>query len=226
MRERFHAVVDGVVFTSKKALTEKCKEYLYAPIMGTGAHCFLLSLIQRHPNAKTKIGCGVKHFTVRINQPFGTKGFWIERFDGTCTDFSYLACITPPSKENEARKAFRDAINPQIQEFKADCFRSAFAGRGPEAQFIRCPISGTTIGRANAHVDHKPPKTFEAILQAFLKETNRKLEDIKVNPTEDGSIVTTLANEQLARDWRWYHRCEAELQLVSATANLSQGKGR
>jgi hypothetical protein len=46
-----------------------------------------------HPEADSKIGCGITHFSVR-SADFGTKCFWINRHDGTTEKFSYKACIT------------------------------------------------------------------------------------------------------------------------------------
>jgi hypothetical protein len=46
-----------------------------------------------HPEARTKVGCGITHFSVR-SADFGTKCFWINRPDGTTEKFSYKACIT------------------------------------------------------------------------------------------------------------------------------------
>jgi hypothetical protein len=48
---------------------------------------FLQDLLQRHPESRKKIGCGVKRFfRDRTNQ--GTACFWLEREDGTFADFS------------------------------------------------------------------------------------------------------------------------------------------
>ncbi len=45
-----------------------------------------------HPEADQKIGCGVAHFSVR-SADYGTRCFWITRFDGTTEKFSYKTCI-------------------------------------------------------------------------------------------------------------------------------------
>lgn len=52
----------------------------------------LRAALALHPNADEKIGCGVKHFSVR-SADFGTKCFWINRPDGTTEKFSYMSCI-------------------------------------------------------------------------------------------------------------------------------------
>ena len=52
----------------------------------------LHAVLALHPNADEKIGCGVKHFSVR-SADFGTRCFWINRPDGTTEKFSYKTCI-------------------------------------------------------------------------------------------------------------------------------------
>jgi hypothetical protein len=52
----------------------------------------LRAVLALHPRADEKIGCGVKHFSVR-SADFGSKCFWINRPDGTTEDFSYRTCI-------------------------------------------------------------------------------------------------------------------------------------
>jgi hypothetical protein len=52
----------------------------------------LRDALARHPEAEAKVGCGIKHLSVR-SADFGTKCFWINRPDGTTEKFSYKACI-------------------------------------------------------------------------------------------------------------------------------------
>jgi hypothetical protein len=52
----------------------------------------LLAALERHPDVKSKVGCGITNFSVRTAD-FGTKCFWVNRADGTTEKFSYSACI-------------------------------------------------------------------------------------------------------------------------------------
>ena len=57
----------------------------------------LLALLERHPQAYKKIGCGVKRlYKDRTDMP--TSCFWIERTDGSRTDFSYRTAISAKGK--------------------------------------------------------------------------------------------------------------------------------
>lgn len=55
-------------------------------------HSFLCALISRHPSAAEKIGSGTGHFTVE-HALHETRCFYLTRFDGTRTDFSYFKCM-------------------------------------------------------------------------------------------------------------------------------------
>ena len=52
----------------------------------------LQAAIEHHPNAATKIGCGITHFSVR-SADFGSKCFWVNRSDGTTEKFSITGAI-------------------------------------------------------------------------------------------------------------------------------------
>jgi len=52
----------------------------------------LEAALARHPEAKEKIGTGVRDFSVR-SADFGSKCFWVNRTDGTTVKFSHKACI-------------------------------------------------------------------------------------------------------------------------------------
>lgn len=52
----------------------------------------LRAALELHPEAATKIGCGVFHFSVRSAE-FRSKCFWVNRTDGTTEKFSIQACI-------------------------------------------------------------------------------------------------------------------------------------
>lgn len=52
----------------------------------------LLAALERHPDAKEKIGVGVDYFFVR-RADYGTKCFWVMRLNGTVERFSYYSCI-------------------------------------------------------------------------------------------------------------------------------------
>jgi hypothetical protein len=52
----------------------------------------LMAALNRHPDAKVKIGPGVADFSVRTAD-FGSRCFWVNRTDGTTEKFSLNACV-------------------------------------------------------------------------------------------------------------------------------------
>jgi hypothetical protein len=54
----------------------------------------LMGAIERHPDARSKVGPGISHFSVR-SADFGSQCFWVNRTDGTTEKFSYKSCIYP-----------------------------------------------------------------------------------------------------------------------------------
>ncbi|WP_091858440.1 DCL family protein [Methylobacterium brachiatum] len=48
----------------------------------------LEAALARHPEAKERIGAGIKNFSVRSAE-YGTKCFWVNRLDGTTGKFSH-----------------------------------------------------------------------------------------------------------------------------------------
>lgn len=93
----------------KKDMKEKCKEMLKKKTINTEEQDFLLELIKNHPEAKKKIGCGIKKFFIQKTM-YGTNGFHLIRFDDTSTDFSYIQCFVKKNPLQDIKKACRSAI--------------------------------------------------------------------------------------------------------------------
>lgn len=205
--------VGGKTFPSASALRTHCSQMLNS---GALDHDFLLALLERHHEVDLKVGPGVKRFFVAPDG-YGHRGFWIERIDGTRTDFSFNTCIKAPSAEVDAKKGFRTAVVSQVIAFRDNAY--LMPGE------VCCAITVAPVSKDDAHVDHAPPYTFNAIVAAFVAERGLVLAQIKVNATADGDTVTRLSDQALELDWQEYHRDRAKLRITSARANLSQGQG-
>lgn len=99
-------------------------------------------------------------------------------------------------------KAFRLAINDQLQVFKDQEKRQ-----------------GKVVEKME--VDHVAPKTFQWLLDDFLKKNNKKLEDVGVkydNNTKQYSIT----DKNLMDKWKKYHEENAKLELVDRKENLAR----
>jgi hypothetical protein len=215
--------IGGRVFRSKTSLTEHVRQlvrkYREGERLRGEDEALVMDLLQRHPWVSEKVGVGVKWITVRTNvnavgRP--TRGFWITRHDGTETDFSWVACVTPPSLASDVRSAFRAAISSQVEAFR----RSAFDG--PRVPF--CPLTGWSLSPETAHVDHEHPDTFEALVNRFLAGQGLRIEDVPTGGWQDGSLETVLSDATLLRAWQEFHSEHARLRLLSRTANLSHAR--
>jgi len=202
----------GESYATKAAVTTRCQSILYGRLPMDWQ--FLADVLAMHPEAEHKIGVGVARFYVDADG-FGGVCFWLERVDGSKTDWSFRACLKAPTHEQEVRSALRRLIADHVVSF-----RDAAVAIDPV-----CAITGARVTASTAHVDHKPPHTFLALVERFLRERGLSYPDVAVRPTEDGSTVTELLDGDLAEAWRVFHAQEAVLQLTSARANLSQGQG-
>jgi len=198
----------------KKLVTERCRTIMYgAEInkpLGNDDTDFLIELLQGHEHCAAKVGAGIRGVVVRDNE-WNKRTFWIVRVDGTETDFSFNSCMTPPTPAQQFRKACRTAVVPDVLAFK-----NAVFDRQP---LVTCPVSGETVTRDTAHIDHAGPWPFESIATAFA--TTFSSLDRLITPTRDGDVTTTFANDEHAAAFRAFHNELASLRVVSAKANLS-----
>ncbi len=215
---RFEYVLGAKRYATKKAVIAHCRSILDAATLPTvDDAAFLLDLLGHHRKAAQKIGCGVRRFFVHADG-FGGRCFWLERLDGTCTDWSFLSCLAPPTREQEVRSALRALVSADVVAFRDDVFAAS--------PVRACAITGAPVTRDDAHVDHQPPDTFLSLVERFLVRLGRGYAEILIKPTSDGCTVTRLADDEVARAWIEFHRTHAVLRVTSAHANLSQGGGR
>jgi hypothetical protein len=179
----------------------------------------LAALLERHPNYVTKIGCGVDHFGVEKTQ-HGTKCFRVVRVDGSNTDFSYPKCIAgrSPSRKQEVSAAFR-----QVVRFDLYRARDAFFAEHSDAEgCVTCAESGQRLERVQAHMDHRPPMTFEVIVTTFLAHQGLSPESVDVTTGQDNQVSPEITDKSLCEAFRSYHSRVARLDFVKSTINLAQ----
>lgn len=223
---KFSAVICGETFTTKAALQKKIQAILYRynndDFLSEQDLLFMVDVLRLHPDAIIKIGCGVESIQVRQNPIYRqSRGFWVVRYDGSETDFSYLECLKETPHHHRFTRACRVAIEPYIAQAR----RKFFLERG--GRIANCPITREIITPDNCHVDHAAPNTFKVILSSFVSETGLDISSVKVNGNgEDGVLQDTLDDKTLEAKWVEYHNARAVLQVVSRTANLSTLRAR
>lgn len=182
----------------------------------------LLWLLDRHPEAADKRGAGVARF--RVDKPPKGKHpcFWIDRVDGSATDFSFRWAIDGkgPSRLTEMRQAMREAINGDAMAFR----RRFFEEHADTDGRVPCALTGVPVSPSECHVDHAPPHTFVALATAFLAERRISPDGSHVTAPADNQFVPRLVDAALAADWQAYHRARAKLRVVEKDAHLRQGR--
>ena len=179
---------------------------------------FMLTLLDRHPQAETKIGCGVASIVVRRNPVYtSTRGFYLFRTDGSGTDFSWTECLNPTPHRKKVTRAMRVLAEPQTMAYKQRFFDST-----PSPT---CELTGESITFVGSHVDHVPPLTFEKLIEDFCVENNLDIDTIPIrDDLADNKYVDVLDDDLIAALWEEYHRQRAVLRVVSVLGNLSVSK--
>ena len=97
------------------------------------------------------------------------------------------------SREQDLKKAMRNAINPLVSEFR-------YAHGNPDS----------------VHVDHVIP--FVKLVADFLSDYDEKF--VRSIKTKEGNIV---GNDAFVKDWIEYHKNHAYLQFLSPEENMDKG---
>ena len=172
-------------------------------------------LLQGHVDREEKIGCGVKRFFVFYapDHPNSTC-FWLERQDGSQTDFGFFACIDSIGKLN--RQSLRAVIYPQILAFR-------------DARLAKCSAtfisdySGTEFPISEANIDHEIE--FEEIVRQFAEREGIAIEKELLTTACDARSKPTWKDEALADRFAAFHST-FPLRLVSQRENLSDLRRR
>lgn len=129
-----------------------------------GEYSFMLCVFCRHPDFLEKNVWSLSRIYISsAPEPYQEYDcFWVERTDGSIIDISYNKCV---NSENTSMiqfiKASMHAIQPNLQEFIEQEFVDS----------IRCPLSGLSLKRRDAVVEHFP-RPLELILMSFIQEND------------------------------------------------------
>lgn len=211
-------------FRTKKAAKDFFKEMLARYADGDeiseedSAH--LDKLLERHPEAAQKIGCGIKRF-YRQRTEKGTSCFWLERTDGTHTEFSYPTCVDAKGKSlyQEFAEACREAVQPDLVATK----RAYFGEHADAEGRVACDLTGELIKFDESHLDHKKPMTFQVIVRTFMIANSITPSREVLSEPQDQQFSTTFTDDNLANKFRDYHHSLAQLRVIKSRLNLSLG---
>lgn len=213
--------INGIAFKSQKELKQHVQSmvnrYVNQQPLFPDDLAFMLDLLKRHPWADQKIGDGIKQMWIETTD-WGNRGFWLERVDGSKTDFSWVRCVSIPKISlalADFKKACRHAIAPTIIAFRNKTFLSGI---------VHCEINGRQLNVNDSHVDHKPPNTFEVIINAFINQEGIDYNSAPITNNWDGAIGVGFTDYEFERKWINFHNSMAELRVISPEANLALTK--
>lgn len=174
---------------------------------GSSEFAFLLAFLETHPQAKAKIGPGIAFFRIIPNVVGNGNGWEVARTDGVSVGFSYRECLRTRPKGNHASdfaRTCRIEVGSQIDAFRSASFSTGLAP---------CASCEIAIAPSACEIDHKPPKTFKALVAEFTASNGI---DPRTVLYEDGgpACPDKFADRALAIAWQEYHYQNAMLQVL------------
>lgn len=224
MSKKISIVIGDLVFRTQKEATKFFKDMLNKyqdnETVNNGDHEILLNLIERHPEAEQKIGCGIKRF-YRAPTDMGTSCFWLEREDRTYTDFSYGSCVKARGKTlfQEFMEACRESVRDNLIATK----NNYFSDNADEEGKVECEITGEKITEEESHLDHMKPLTFQVIVATFIEANNIIVNRNMLTESHDGQFQTAFVDQDIKDKFRNYHHRVAVLRVVKKGINLKLG---
>lgn len=205
-------------FKTKKNATEEARnrinQYEAGERLRLEDEQFFVSLFTLHSEYSEKKGAGIDY--IAVERDFhSNRCLYIHRVDGTSIDCSWVHCIQPASQKTVVSMAFRRAVKEIIMAYKSASLDKVDV----------CPILGTKLTYENSHVSYLSP-SFDDLLIGFLQQRHIDIESVALtNPkpvdTDQRGQVT---DQELLNDWCSFHQRNANLQLLSAEANLRRLK--
>lgn len=117
------------------------------------------------------------------------------------------------TNRRQALIAMRQIIEPQVKTFRLSVNRQLQRGK-----VMKCPMSGDFISSGEFHIDHKWP--FKNLVEEWCREESVDLERIEI---QCRGTKCYFRDTKLAESWFDYHAINAQLQALSAKANLQKG---
>jgi hypothetical protein len=167
----------------------------------------LFELLQRHPEADEKIGEGVKCFYRSKSIIHPTSCFHIVRTDGTCTDFSYVSCISGRSSTlpQQFYEACRYAVSENLINDKKRLF-------GEAGGTMRCTKTGDVITINESDYRHTTPK-FREIVRNFIAVHKITISPEMISCGSDLQYVVKFKDSKIENLFKCYHKSISELAM-------------
>lgn len=188
--------------------------------LGDDDHQAILDLIGRHPSLGSiiqEVSC-IEVEKLKLSFMPGGRRFVAILRNGKRRAFSYIVAL---DGQKSALDGFRAASRRIVME---DLHAWKMKQMQRDGTFV-CAVSGKSFPMDAIHVDHKPPLTFSVIVKGFLAA--RKIDPQKVCIREIDDIKMGFEDDELASDFREYHRQMAVLRIIQKRLNVEKAsKGR
>ena len=205
----------GKAFSSKSEVTKYVSGIRQA--LGNGgdvtdkeAVAVLTDLLRSHVEADQKIGGGIKRFFVAMSPNHPVTCFWLERKDGTKTDFGIPSCLNGPHHLN--RQSLRMLVRKPVEAFRRN--RIKHCGN----EFVS-DYSKRSFPVEEAVADHFP-LTFEEIVVRFANAEGIDLDREMLTQSRECRSEPTRCDAGLPKRFLDFHS-QFGLRLVHSLENLS-----
>lgn len=205
-------------FQSKKEAISFYREILNRYSIGEelvqGDKKSVLKLLLTHPNAKSKMGVGLK--SIAIGKTRYSRCFELRRKDGTVSCFSYIQRINgPPSTSMKFTISCRQCIEEDLKRVKHEYFKKY--SKGGKA---KCQESNKLYKWEDLCVDHRQPNTFSMIVDRYIEVHSINIDSIEYEHID--RAPDQFKDSDLRNSFRDYHRDKANLRIVYKHLNLSR----
>jgi hypothetical protein len=173
---------------------------------------FLRDLVAGHIHRNDKAGVGVARFYPDYAPEHTTVCFWLERADGSKTDFGVPACIRKIGHLN--KQSLREAVGSQLADFKLQKLAAC-------TESFVSEYSGNAFPVAEAVADHI--ETFDSIVERFFRERGVDINTEMLTRSVDATSSPVWRDPTLIAEFLAYH-ATFPLRLVHWRENLSEIK--
>lgn len=202
-------ILPSIVFKSKNDATsyfrDMLNKYKNGEIVNFEDDIFLFELVQRHPEAKEKIGIGITSFYKDKSSNYSTSCFHLRRHDGSTTDISIPSCIKSkhPTIQQKFYSACRYAVSDSLIEKKKNLFKNGQ---------LKCYKSDEFVDLKTSELRHTKPR-FSDIVEKFITDNNIEINESLIVESKDMQYVTELRSSKMLKDFINYHSKVAKLEI-------------
>lgn len=183
--------------------------------------------IESHPERDEKVDVGIEFVFRKAllddHSDSSQRCFWVQRTDGSKTDFGFYNCIKgePLPMKAQVMGTMRGDVQKEITTAKRRLFNELKNEEGK----IQCPVTGEWISYWETHADHQAPMISEIIAKAFIESYRLTWENFSLSEGRDNQSLETFTDPDLILRFQDFHRRKSagHIVLKHKKHNLSEG---